>query len=183
MSRFTSSHAQRYVTALLDTVGTSAPALKQTAQFIEKFLALMEGSSDLRVLLSSPRVSVDDQERGVSAILDRGQYGDLFARFVRVVIRNRRGAELPQILRALRSEMDRRAGIVEAVVETATPMTKDLQKQLTDMLARTTGATVRLKNQIAHDVVGGMRVRYGDIMIDDTVSGKLARLRKNLRVG
>ena len=183
MSRFTASHAQRYVTALLDTVGNAPDAFKQTAQFIEKFLKLMSDSSDLRVLLASPLVSVADQERAVAAILERGGYGDLFTRFIRVVIRNRRGTELAPILRAVMVEMDRRAGILEATVDTATPLTKDQQKHLSTLLSTRTGATVRLKNQIIQDVIGGVRVRYDDVMIDDTVSGKLARLRKNLRVG
>lgn len=174
---------QRYVTALLATTGNAADARTKLTIAVTEFSKLLEQSPDLRYVLSNPLMSKNDQDRAIAAVLERGRFDSTFSGFVRVIVRNRRGNMMSDILRGVQSEIDKRAGIIDAIVDVAAPMTGHQEKQLIDTLTRMTGATIRLKTRVSNDVIGGIRIRYNDVMIDDTVSGKLARLKQVLRVG
>ncbi len=183
MASVSSLVIRRYVSALLAEAGDEPAARTKLGIAVQEFSKLIAESNDFRYVLTNPLIPVVDQERAVAAVLDRGRFDDTFSGFVRVVLRHRRGAMMTDILRAVQSEMDKRAGIVDVRVDVATPMTDGQQKQLVDILSRKTGGTVRLNTRVANDVIAGIRVRYNDVMIDDTVSGKLARLKQALRAG
>ncbi len=182
MASFTSPVVRRYVAALLGSVGKTSAARTALAAAVDQFAQMISGSSDLQYLLASPVIPVGDQGRAVAAILARGGFDAAFSGFVRVVIQNGRASSLAEILGAARAEIDKQAGILDVYVDVAVPMTGQQEKKLIETVSRATGATVRLKTRVANDVIAGMRVRYNDVMIDDTVSGKLSKLTKALAV-
>lgn len=68
-------------------------------------------------------------------------------------------------------------GIVLADVTSARALTADARTHITTFIQDDTGAdTVTLREHIDPDVIGGMRVSYGDRLLDATVATKLERL-------
>lgn len=141
---------------------------------------MIESSNDLRFVLASPLMGADAQTRAVLAVMERAKFSAVMMGFVRVVLQNRRGAMLSDFITAALNEMEKRAGIVRAQVDVAAPMNDAAQKKLVDTLSNWTGAKVQLDVRVANDVIAGARVRVGDVQIDDTVAGKLARLKQKL---
>ena len=43
-----------------------------------------------------------------------------------------------------------------------------------------TGKTVELENRVDPDLIGGIRLRYGGVQLDDTIQARLETLRKAL---
>ncbi len=172
--------ARRYVTALLESARTR-PGFSVLRDELQRLSAMMAESSDLQALLSSPRVKVQDQQRALAAVMSRAAFSDVVVGFVRVVLQNRRGTVLPAFIAAALSALDRAEGIAEADVDVAAPLTAAQQKKLAELLSTWSGARVGLNIRVSPDVLGGMTIRLGSMQIDDSVAGKLVRLRNSLR--
>lgn len=175
MSKSSSLLAHRYVDALLQA-GANVPLQHE----LQDLVKMIENSSDLRFVLASPLMGADAQTRAVLAVMKQANLSAALMGFVRVVLQNRRGAMLHDFVVAALAEIEKRAGIVRARVDVATPMNDTAQKKLVDTLSNWTGAKVQLDIRVANDVIAGARVRVGDVQIDDTVAGKLARLKQKL---
>ena len=72
-------------------------------------------------------------------------------------------------------------GVAEAIVYSARPLTEDETKALAEVFAKKVGVdSLRITNIIDKDVIGGIKVRIGNRIFDGSVSGKLARLQRQL---
>lgn len=169
----------RYVSALLDAAQERGRLL-DLATGARDLIRMIDGSEDLRFALGSPLFAVKDVLRAVTAVMTAAGCDPVLQSFVGVVIRNRRGASLVTFLRAALAELSRREGLVEADIAVATPLNDIQQKKLADMLGKWAGARVHLNIKISPEVLGGIKIRMGSIQIDDSISGKLARLRQTL---
>ena len=68
-------------------------------------------------------------------------------------------------------------GIVAATVTTPAPLTKKELAGVTTRVEQLAAASVELTTATDPALVGGMTVRIGDRLIDDSLQGRLARLR------
>jgi len=97
--------------------------------------------------------------------------------FLRVLVRNGRGAMLGRIGERYERLRDLRAGKVEVIVTTAVPLDEPMRRQVASVLAEALDAEPRMELEVDPDVLGGMTVRIGDRVIDASVAGALDRLR------
>ncbi len=69
----------------------------------------------------------------------------------------------------------------EAEVVSALPLTDLEQSSIRAEVGRKAGAGVRINFQVDPDVLGGLKVRIGDRVIDGTVAGRIDNLRKAIQ--
>ncbi len=68
-----------------------------------------------------------------------------------------------------------------ATVRTAVPLTDEERSRLLQALSRYVGRPVQIEAQLDADLLGGVWVRIGDIVIDGSLRGQLDALRDQLR--
>jgi F-type H+-transporting ATPase subunit delta len=95
----------------------------------------------------------------------------------------RRVELLPRVASEFQRLMDLRAGVTSATVTSATPLSDDERRELSDRLVQLTGGPVRLAAQADPALIGGIVVRLGDRLLDGSVRGRLERLRIRLVSG
>ena len=64
---------------------------------------------------------------------------------------------------------------------TAIPLSEKQSTALTQKLSTVTGKTVQLHNRVDSAVLGGIRLDYHGIRLDDTIAHRLDALRAKLR--
>jgi F-type H+-transporting ATPase subunit delta len=74
-------------------------------------------------------------------------------------------------------------GIRGVTVVTPTPLDRAELAELQRRIERYSGAKVEVNTAVDPSLVGGLRVRIGDLEIDDSVHGRLQRLRERLVQG
>jgi F-type H+-transporting ATPase subunit delta len=74
-------------------------------------------------------------------------------------------------------------GIIGVTVVTPAPLDRAELAELQRRIERRAGAKVEMNTAIDRSLVGGLRVRIGDLEIDDSVHGRLQRLRERLIQG
>ena len=63
---------------------------------------------------------------------------------------------------------------------TPTPLTDELRKQFTDIVAKATGKTVQLAEKVDNALIGGYVLTVGDRQIDASLRSRLNELKLQL---
>ncbi len=166
----------RYALALLE-LADERKQLDPVAEDLRGLKAAIADSEDLRRLIRSPLFNRDQQGRAMAAILEKAGIGELTRRFVLLVARNRRLFALDRMISAYLAELARRRGEITARVTSATALDDEQQRALVETLRGEIGAKVQVELEVDPSLLGGLIVRVGSRMIDNSIRSKLQRLQ------
>ncbi len=145
-------------------------------------LEAVEGALDevpnVRVLLLHPSVRPDVAAQCLDGLI--AGRTPVVRNFVRLLADKRRIGILPDVVRALRERQDEAEGRVRARVQTARALSAEDLQALTAALGRRLARHVEVTTDIRGDLIGGARVVVGDRVLDGSVAGHLAALRRRL---
>lgn len=182
MSSSTAEHTTAvdrvYAAALLE-LGEDQNALDAIADEVDQLAALLTDSPDLRRLLATRTLTTSD----LAGVIDRtfkGRVSDTVYRFLHVVNGKGRLPNLEGILRAFDQLLEQKRGIVEADIYVATRLSDAEAKQVADRLGAAIGKQVALHQYVDESLIGGVKIRLGDEMIDGSVATQLKQMKKQL---
>lgn len=168
--------AGRYAAALYD-IAETAGTLDAVAEDLRGISRMIAESADLKRLITSPVVDRADQAKAMRALLERAGVNELTLRFVGVVSENRRLFALPPIIEAYLRRLADRRGEVVAHVTSAKELSSAQVEKVTASLRSSLGAKVVVELKVDPALIGGLVVRVGSKLIDDSLRTKLARLQ------
>jgi len=99
---------------------------------------------------------------------------------VRLLARRERLDLLPVVAAEFTTLLNRRRGIVPALVTSAAPLTPAEDAAMRAKVTQLAGAEVDLSTRVDPALIGGVTVRIGDRLHDASVRGRLERLREDL---
>lgn len=137
--------------------------------------------SDRRVaeLLHSPRVtSAELADLIIGLCADKAD--ELAGNFIRVLAQYRRLNVLPEIVSLFESLRGEYENSVDVSLYSALPVSQAHQDKIAEALRKRLGRDVRLHCEIDESLIGGAVIRAGDLVIDGSLSGRLARLATEL---
>lgn len=168
--------AVRYVSALFDlaTEGKEHDSIKKDMLAIK---ATLEASDELRKFFANPVVTRAKAEKSISAVLTAIKASDLTQKFFALLARQRRLALTPLIVGKYLAKLAESRGELSVQVISATPLDKKEADMLAEALAKSTKKKVELQLSQNPGLIGGLQIRIGSKMLDNSISGKLARMR------
>jgi F-type H+-transporting ATPase subunit delta len=135
--------------------------------------------SGLELALDS-KVGLDEEKvRLVEALLAGKTEPATGAILRQVVCSSRRGSARGAIARAGRIVAEQRGQVV-ATVTVAAELSQKRRGEVADRLTRQYGSDVTVNYMVDPAIVGGMRIRIGDEVIDGTITSRLADVRLKL---
>jgi F-type H+-transporting ATPase subunit delta len=174
--------ANRYARALADVVtapGSEVTAEEAVAQ-LGAFAALLESSSELRRVLTSPTVPPARKKALLARLGSRLGVARTTQNFLYVVSDHRRLGLLGQMREALEKLLDERMGVARAAIASAQPIEAVHQAALAGKLSRLTGKQARLEFAVDPALLGGVVARIGSTIYDGSVRGRLRALGRRL---
>ena len=143
-----------------------------------KFTAQMLHDARVRSMVMDPRVSPSDL---AALLLPNGEAvdGD-FGRFVALLIENQRAdllVEIAQLFDALKHDAER---ILKVTVRSATALPAGEEENIRAALKKRFNRDIEMDQQIDPSLIGGAIIDAGDVVIDGSVRGRLARLETAL---
>lgn len=167
--------ARRYAQALMGARGGEEAAVR--ASFGDLITAY-RAEAALRLAIANPRISAADKERVLRRLLPDAP--PVLESFLRLLLARRREYEIEAIHEEYCRMSDERAGEAEAIVETTVPLADEDLGRLRQALEKRFARRLRLTPRVNPDLLGGVRVRVGDQLLDDTVRSKLTSIRRML---
>ncbi|QDU72246.1 ATP synthase F1 subunit delta [Mucisphaera calidilacus] len=167
--------ARVYARALLDLADHQG-ALDEVVLELRPLLELIDADvSGFRRVLDSQLLGMREREQILERVF-RGRVHDLIYRFVQVVNRKGRLADLREMFVAALTIHRERRGIEQVTVTLAfepdDAMRSDLERKLSESL----GCGVSLAVEVDPSLLGGMVTRIGDRQIDASVASRLRRM-------
>ncbi|HEY0727173.1 MAG TPA: ATP synthase F1 subunit delta [Pyrinomonadaceae bacterium] len=171
--------ARRYASALADVI-IERREEREVQKEIEVWASMIDSNPQLKEVFANPTVAYDQKRTVLEELISRTRVRETTASFLRVLLRNQRLAQLPEVSARLGQVLDERAGVVAAEITTARPIPEELKKSLHDTLASATGRTVRLTFATDEAIIGGLVARIGSTVFDGSVENNLERLAEGL---
>ncbi|HEX6972321.1 MAG TPA: ATP synthase F1 subunit delta [Limnochordia bacterium] len=171
--------ARRYGRALCE-VALVRDELDRVEQQLKALLGVLQQHPEVKRQLDHRQRTAAEKKAVLQAILGEALSEPPLGtvqRFLNLLIDKRREAYLEEIVAAFVECADQARGIVEAVATVAVPLSEAEQAALQARLREWSGCDVRLRVVIDESVIGGVKVRIKDRVIDDTVKHRLERLR------
>jgi len=139
--------------------------------------AAAQAAADSRVsrLIGNPHVTGRELVELLTG-LSKGAAGKEGHNFLHALAENRRLGLLPEIaaqFEELRAEVE---NVIDVEVIAAREIAAPQQKRLIEALTKRLGRDVRIHTRIDESLIGGAIVRAGDLVIDGSLRGRLARL-------
>jgi F-type H+-transporting ATPase subunit delta len=166
----------RYARALHE-LATEAGNIDEVAEDLRQFQAMMDGSEELKRLIRSPVFRAEAQISALGAIVKATGFGALSSNFILLAARNRRLSALPDMIQGFLALIARERGEVTAEVISAEKLSAKQATALKDELAVRVGGAVTLVTKTDSSLIGGMIVKIGSRMIDDSLKTKLQNLK------
>lgn len=98
------------------------------------------------------------------------------ANLVRLLADNGRLAAIPEIAELFEARREADQGVRQVQVRSAFPLAEAERQAIAEAMARRLGAQVELAVEEDPALIGGVEIRAGDLVIDDSVRGKLKQL-------
>ncbi|MDA8096873.1 MAG: ATP synthase F1 subunit delta [Clostridia bacterium] len=150
-----------------------------------EFARAVESLAELRALWVKVRLPVDRKTAVLRGVL-AASLSPLMMRFLEVLVKRRREKYLWLIVDQFTVLVRRAAGREEVEVVSAVPLPEPLRAEIMRLAAVITereGLEPEVLFRVEPEVVGGVRIRAGDCLIDGTVRGRLKRLERHLAGG
>ena len=165
----------RYARALFDLANESK-ALDVVEGDLVKLNSLLDESADVRSLVASPIYGRAEQSAAVAAIAKAIELGDLATKFLGVLATNRRLNILASVIVGYGQFMSKHRGEVTAQVASAHELSSSQLKELEKKLKASVGHDVAIDAVVDENLLGGLVVKVGSLMVDSSLKTKLDNL-------
>lgn len=175
------SVARRYAAAVMDLfVESGQPLDPQVADLGAALDALMTGEGELFRALCTPVFTLEERSGVLEAVLQRVQLRQLTTNLLRVLLAKGRMEILPDLVQLCRDLADEAGGRARVQVDTAEPLTPQLELEVRSALEAVTGKTVLLETRVQPELLGGMVARVGGKVYDASLRSRLHDLKNRL---
>ena len=174
-----SASARRYASAAFTVAGRGGDydAWLDTLTQVGRMLQMPSA----RTVFLSPAVPAQQKAAALDRVVPNAS--PTISNFLHILVNRDRLSEVPGIVDALRDLINAQRGIITADVTTAVPLDQEMERLVAQRLAtyleRDPGK-VTIRSRVDPAIIGGVVARVGDQVIDDSVRGRLERLRQTL---
>lgn len=166
----------RYAKALLG-LAVEQNQLEELTADVRQLEALVAGSPELRMLLSSPIIQ-PNKKRPILASVFQDRFHPMLWTFMDILLRKHREMHLVDMGKAFLTLYNERKNITRVNIATASPVGEDTLQAIAGSLRSADGGGIELTSQVDEDLIGGYVIQYGGQRYDASVARNLKRLRK-----
>ena len=169
--------AQVYARSLFE-VAKEHDVLDELHEQLGQFADELSTNRELQVFFFSPYFSSAEKKDGVEKVVEDGN--PYLVNFLKLVAERHR---MPAVFR-IRREFDElwreENKLLPVRITSAIELDEDLVKSIGNRIEEQTGRRIELDANVDPDVIGGLVLRVGNMVMDASVRGRLDRLRREV---
>jgi F-type H+-transporting ATPase subunit delta len=169
--------ARVYARALFEAA-TEANAVEAVRADLDGFAVAVESSPALQKVLSDPQIDTAAKQRVVAEIARAGQ--PLVANTLQLLLERGRMAILPELNAAYGGLAAEAAALVKVDVTSAVELNAEASNRIVARVEAVTGRRVELTQRVDPEIIGGLVLRVGDVIVDSSLKARIRQLRRRL---
>jgi F-type H+-transporting ATPase subunit delta len=168
--------AQRYAKALFE-LSLEMKKLEEVYKDMGLLQATISDSMEFKQFLVSPVIQAVKKTKVLNAMFD-GKVEELTLRFLELLAKNRREANLKIIANEFVELYKDHKNITTVVLRTAIKISEPIKEEILDRLSTHTGGTIDLVEKVDEKLIGGFIVSIEDTQYDASLLRIFNQLRK-----
>ena len=170
--------AERYAAALFETADEqhAVAAVRDGVTLVDELLAQMP---HLDAFIRNPEIELTEKEALLRSALG-STLPPLALQFMLLLVRKQRFAEWREIYAAFEARYRQSRKLERAVVRSARPLDAATLKQIDAALERWRGTQIDLVTEVDPQLLGGLQVRIGSLLVDGSIRSGLTRIAQQL---
>jgi F-type H+-transporting ATPase subunit delta len=154
-----------------------ARANSSLAQWSEQLavVAAVMADASVEAVLGNPGFTADQQAQTLNTVCGEA-VGPQIRNFLVVLASNKRLSLLPEIHTQFEQHKANQEKSVDVEVVSAFEVAEETKDKLAEVLGKKLEREVRVSSSLDEDLIGGVLIRAGDLVIDGSVRGRLNKL-------
>lgn len=152
--------------------------LDRVHEELGEFADALAGDKDMQMFFFSPYFSSQEKKDGIGRMIDGAD--ENFVRFLELLAERHR---MPVIFR-IRREFDdlwrKENKLLPVTVTSAVELDPELVEGIGKRIEEQTGQSVELSSKVDPEVLGGLKLQVGNMVLDASVRNRLDQLRKQV---
>jgi ATP synthase F1 delta subunit len=169
--------ARVYAEALFD-VGKDKGKLDALREQLAQFAEAVDGNRELQVFFFSPYFSSAEKVDGVKRAVS-GAEPELL-NFLELLIEKQRMPEVFRISRGLDELWKQENRRIDVTVTSAVELDPAVVSRIGEEIERQTGDKVDLASEVDDEILGGIVLQVGNMVLDASIRSRLEKLRKSV---
>lgn len=137
------------------------------------------GAPEAHDFLFHPEIPKAEKRALLAQLLPQGLTTQS-AGLIELLTQRRHLRMMPEIIQQFLALREASFGVLSADVESALPLSEELRARLQQTLVRVTGHGVTMRVKLNPELLGGVRIRVGDRIVDGSIAGRLKQIREAL---
>jgi F-type H+-transporting ATPase subunit delta len=169
--------AQVYARSLFE-VAQEHDGLDDIREQLDQFVAALDDHREMAVFFFSPYFSTEEKKNALKRAIEGAE--PIFMNFLESLIERHR---MPAIFR-IRAEYERlwdeENKLLPVQITSAVPLDEETVRSIGDRISEQTSQTVELSSSVDPDLIGGIVLRVGNVILDASIRNRLNQLRKTV---
>ncbi|NLD36156.1 MAG: ATP synthase F1 subunit delta [Desulfatiglans sp.] len=174
--------SKRYAKALF-ILGQEDGSFITYGKKLEEFRDFYTENPDFRNALSNTVYKLEERRNVLNYVLDKSGFSGVVKNFLNLLLEKNRVSIIKEISERYAAFTDEAMDITNAEIITARPLRYDTLQKLINSLKEMTSKDIRSKVIEDPDLIGGIVVKIGDMVMDGSVKAQLTGLKESFKRG
>jgi F-type H+-transporting ATPase subunit delta len=170
--------SKRYAKALF-SLGQEDGHFEQYGQELSDFETFFRDNEDFRQVIVNPVFAVEDRRKILQVVLDKSNFSGVVKNFLNLLLDKNRIGAMEAITAYYSRLTDEASGIARAEIITARPLKEEALGKIERSLEGLTSKKIKPEVREDKDLVGGIVVKIGDLVLDGSVKAQLEGLKES----
>ena len=178
-STFSNSTSTSYALALYELAKENSELVKIEEE-MKSIANLLKESSDFKEMILSPAITKEDKKNVIISIADKNNFSKLFKNFLGHVIIKNRLFFLENITESFLNLVLKNKGELKAKLISSKELSLQEKDKIRNELSKDFKSPLDIEYQYDPDLIAGLILQIGSVMVDTSIKTKLRKLEKNM---
>ena len=171
---FSTETSERYSRALFE-VSQDSNDLDKVENDIKNFKLIYDENSEVRNFIKDPSQIITEQNKLVNLISDKLNFSKNVQKFLLLLIEKRRIFFVNKIIESFLRLCSQKRGEIKASLISSKELSQNELNDISTDLSKSMGSTLKFDYKVDKELIGGLKLQLGSIMIDTSIRNKLKK--------
>ncbi len=171
---FSTETSERYSRALFE-ISRDSDDLDKVESDIKNFKLIYDKNLEVRNFIKDPSQIITEQNKLVNLISDKLNFSKNVQKFLLLLIEKRRIFFVNKIIESFLRLCSQKRGEIKASLISSKELSQTELNDISTDLSKSMGSTLKFDYKVDKELIGGLKLQLGSIMIDTSIRNKLKK--------